>query len=173
MSSGEDDAVSRALALARAATGLAPLPPGALADSRAAAFDSIHQGRQWGSKGASTSGPGSEVGNAAGAILALIEALHHTGAKSLLDVGCGDFHWLGHTLSQSSALPQQLSIAAVDISPTALNTARQRHPTVAFAELDIVLQRPAAAYDLVLCRQCLNHMTPANVRSALANIAAS
>lgn len=166
-----DDPVARALAIARAATGKTPLPPGTLSDSRAAAFESIHANSLWG-RGQSTSGPGSEIQNAEAAVEALLQAVEHTGATSLLDVGCGDFLWLGAARA-AGRLPSALRIMGIDISPSALDKARAMHSDVSFNVIDVASEPAPPGFDIAICRQCLNHMSAEHVLAALANIAAS
>jgi len=159
---------SAVLALARAATS-GKTPARGVLESREDAFAAIYEKRLWG-KGESASGPGSHKDNALGAIQAVSEVLKSTGARALLDVGCGDLNWLPLALAASSAAAEALEVDAIDITPAACD----RPPAgVSFRVHDIVSCVPSRAYDVVLCRQCLNHMQAADARAALSNIRAS
>ncbi len=164
--------LDRVLAIARHKQGGAALPPGALEADRASAFRSIYRERLWGSGGESASGPGSAVAAAAGAVEALLQAVERVGARSVLDVGCGDFNWLGPVLPRLAERGVE-RVVGCDIVAEAFADARSRHPSVSFEELDVVTQRPGRASDLVVCRQCLNHMSPPDALRALSNLAAS
>ncbi|HEV8629901.1 MAG TPA: class I SAM-dependent methyltransferase [Thermoanaerobaculia bacterium] len=86
------------------------------------------------------------------------------GVRSVLDAGCGDFHWF-------AALAVDLdSYVGVEVVP-ALAAANERahgRPRRRFLACDLI-RDPLPRADLVLCRDCLVHLKNRQVRAALAN----
>lgn len=166
--------LERILAIAKHRTTGLPCAPGTLESNRTDAFAKIYRDHLWGS--ASKSGPGSTVEAAAGAVIALKQAMLHTCARSLLDVGCGDFGWLGTALPSlraEGAIGELVEVRAIDIVEEPFAGARSRFPDVKFAVLDVVTSIPPGTEhrpELVLCRQCLNHMSLADAQAALTHI---
>lgn len=166
--------LERILAIAKHRTTGLPCAPGTLESNRTAAFASIYKNHLWGSS--SKSGPGSTVDAAAGAVVALKQAILQTGARCLSDVGCGDFGWLSAALASLHAEGATRGLAqvrAMDIVEEAFADARSQFPDVHFAALDIVTSAPPRTDlqpELVLCRQCLNHMCLADAQVALSHM---
>ena len=69
-------------------------------------------------------------------------------------------------------LPGHVLFNGADIAPSAIESAKAKHPNIHFMLLDVVTQVPPES-DLVICRQCLNHMSSNDAITALRNIAAS
>ena len=153
---------SAILAIAKASVTGSAVHAGVL-EERREAFDHIYEKKLWG-KGESASGEGSWKANAVGAVVAVTDAIQQTQAGSLLDCGCGDLNWIRGALQG-----MRIDVLAVDITPAACSTPPSE---IAFQTLDIVTEVPAA-HDLVLCRQCLNHMCVSDAVAALHNIRAS
>ena len=169
--------MSRVLAIAQQQTSGRPLPPGMLEGNRAAAFSAICRDRRWGG-GASASGPGSTVAAAVGAVAALKEVCASVSARTLLDAGCGDFHWLGRSLEDvctaaTAATGGELVVSAGDLVAEAFEEASVQYPRVSFSVLDLVAAPPPMAHDVVLCRQCLNHMSVDDAHAALRHLRGS
>jgi hypothetical protein len=134
----------------------------------AAWFERIEQTNLWGAA-SSVSGLGSE--DAATAVIrdALPLLLQRLGAHSLLDAPCGDAGWIGR-------IKLDLDYTGVDIVPSLIAANRQR---VARGELsgrflvaDITREALPRA-DVVLCRDCLVHLSFCNIARAVANFRAS
>ena len=157
------------LAMCRAKTSGSSIATGVLED-RATAFSLIYQRRLWGT-GESASGPGSSVANAQGAARAVAEVVRSNGVKSLIDVGCGDLNWLGPELASFPLL----HVTAIDIAAAAYASASAdpRYAAVAFRAHDVVASPLPVAAELLLCRQCLNHMSAEDAVRALRHIAQS
>ena len=131
---------------------------------RAPVFARVYEARAWEHEG-SRSGPGSGLARTARLRVELAALLQELGARSLLDAGCGDFHWMAHT-----ALPVRRYIG-VDVVPELIAVHRRSHGGRGrrFLVRDIVDDRLPRA-DVVLCRDTLIHLPDADVRAALANI---
>ena len=113
----------------------------------------------------SVSGEGSDPENTAVVEERLPAVLAELGARSMLDVPCGDFAWM-----------QRVDLADViylggDIVEPLIEENRKKYESeqVHFQRLDIV-NDPLPAVDLVLCRDCLVHLSFDDIFNALRNI---
>jgi hypothetical protein len=86
------------------------------------------------------------------------------GARSLLDIPCGDFRWL-------SKADLGVSYIGADIVDEIVQANREvfASPERSFVCLDLTRDRLPEA-DVILCRDCLVHLSFANIRHALANM---
>jgi SAM-dependent methyltransferase len=126
------------------------------------AFEEIYRTRAWpGSE--SVSGPGSGVARTALIRAELQALLRELGVRSLLDAGCGDFNWMRET-----ELPGCRYIG-VDVVPELIARNRTRHGGAGreFLAADITRDR-LPAVDLILCRDCLVHLSLDDALRALA-----
>ena len=128
-------------------------------------FETIFRTNLWGAED-SRSGLGSELDATADLRRALPGFLERHQAQSLLDIPCGDFNWL-------STLGLQLPYIGADIV-TAIVEANERsfggaHSGRRFLRLDLT-RDPLPHADIVLCRDCLVHLSFENIFRALDNI---
>jgi hypothetical protein len=129
-------------------------------------FTEIWSGNGWNGS-ASVSGTGSDLEQTARVAAALPGLLREHGVGSLLDVPCGDFHWM-----------QRVDLAGVryvggDVVRELVEANRRYEAeNISFLHLDL-LAGPLPRADLVLCRDCLVHFSFADVCRALRTIAAS
>jgi hypothetical protein len=131
----------------------------------AARFALIHRTNLWGAN-ASLSGVGSELAATTRLRHELPVLLRSLGVRTLLDLPCGDFGWMAHT-----ALGDIRYLGA-DIVPeiVAANTAAHgRSGQVDFVTRDLVSD-PLPTADLILCRDCLVHLSFDHIGRALANM---
>jgi hypothetical protein len=139
---------------------LARLPP-------AERFEQIARQNLWGA--ASRSGLGSELAATEGFRERLPSFLARHGVRSLLDVPCGDFGWL-------STVDLGVVYTGADIVTSLVDENARRYggPSSGrrFLALDLT-QDPLPRADLVLCRDCLVHLSFDNITRALANIRTS
>lgn len=94
-------------------------------------FDSVFRNNAW-QASQSRSGPGSQGVHAdfkVGALITLVEALE---ASSILDIGCGDMHWMQRVLK---ALPGTVSYTGVDVSEAVIDDVSRRLPALRFSTL--------------------------------------
>ena len=131
-------------------------------------FRRIHQTNLWGAAG-SVSGLGSEDDATAGLRQQLPGLLRSLGTTSLLDAPCGDGGWI-------AALDIGLSYTGVDIVPELIDDLRDRAEQAGIARsylLADITRDPLPRADAILCRDCLVHLSFANIAAALANFARS
>jgi hypothetical protein len=129
----------------------------------AARFERIEQTNLWGAA-SSVSGLGSEDTATAAIREALPSLLQRLGARSLLDAPCGDAGWIGR-------MKLDLDYTGIDIVPSLIeaNNARAARGELAgrFLVADITRDALPRA-DLVLCRDCLVHLSFQYIARAIA-----
>jgi hypothetical protein len=128
------------------------------------AFTRIYQTNLWGSE-RSRSGLGSAGEETDRLRIAIPALLKELGASTMLDIPCGDFGWL------SNADLGEVDYTGADIvgELVARNRALYSGATRRFAHLDLTCDALPTA-DLLLCRDCLVHLSFENIQRALDNI---
>jgi hypothetical protein len=117
---------------------------------------------------ASRSGPGSDLQQTAKIRTALPRLLAELDVHSLLDIPCGDLHWM-----QSVPLEGIQYIGADIVKPlVAITAARYGNSSRQFLVLDLVSDELPLA-DLVLCRDGLVHLSFRAIHRAIRNLIAS
>jgi SAM-dependent methyltransferase len=130
-------------------------------------FTTYYRQNKWRGR-ESVSGVGSDPEHT-GAIVARLPALFaEFGITSVLDIPCGDFAWM-----------QRVPLAGIDylgadiVAPLIQSNSQQyARKGVAFQRLDLI-QDALPCADLIICRDCLVHLSFADARAALGNIIAS
>ena len=131
-------------------------------------FRRIYETNLWGAV-ASASGLGSEVDATAALRAELPRLLEKLAVTSLLDAPCGDAGWI-------SRANLGVRIIGVDIVPALIKRLQAR---VAAGEikgeyhLADIARDPLQRCDAILCRDCLVHLSFANIERAVANFRAS
>jgi hypothetical protein len=127
-------------------------------------FSSIHDENGWKSD-ASVSGPGSELGETEDIRALLPDLFGRLGVKSFLDIPCGDFHWM-----------QNVDLSAIryigaDVVPHLVKETAEKFgaPNKTFIQLDLI-RDDLPRVDLILCRDCLIHLSFKDARRALNNL---
>jgi SAM-dependent methyltransferase len=130
-------------------------------------FADIYRRRVWGD-GESRSGRGSGLVRTAEIRADLGVLLGALGVRSMLDAGCGDFHWM-----QAADLPITSYIGA-DVVQDLIDECRARYATAhrRFVHCDIAAD-PLPRVDLILCRDVLPHLSFADIARTIANFRAS
>jgi SAM-dependent methyltransferase len=130
----------------------------------AAAFDEIYKKKMW-KQGDSLSGIGSEGEWARKYVQIISELIDTHSVRTIVDFGCGDFS-VG-----SKLVPKVDKMIAIDISETIISINRDRYksPNVEFRAGNLLTDAIPDA-DLVLVRQVLQHLTNAQVESAIQNL---
>jgi len=131
--------------------------------SRQSLFSDVYETQAWGSC-ESGSGSGSELRATGNIRERLPELLTRLGAESLLDAPCGDWNWMQHV-----KLPVK-QYFGVDIVPNVIeaNRARFGSPERHFECLDLTCD-PLPRADVILCRDCLVHVSFQDIAAILEN----
>jgi hypothetical protein len=130
-------------------------------------FERIYSTNLW-SDPKTRSGVGSTLDSTRVIRAELPKALRQLQARVLLDIPCGDFTWMEHVDLHG------VDYIGGDIVPTIVEQNRRLHAVASRKFMDLDLTRddlPDA--DVLLCRDCMVHLSYANIRAALANIARS
>ena len=134
----------------------------------AARFERIEQTNLWGAA-TSVSGLGSEDVATAAIREALPGLLLRLGARSLLDAPCGDAGWIG-------SVQLGVDYTGIDIVPSliATNNARVARGDLKGRFFVADITRDALpACDLILCRDCLVHLSFQNIARSMSRFHAS
>jgi hypothetical protein len=98
----------------------------------------------------------------------LPKALRRLEAPTLLDVPCGDFTWMARVDLSG------IDYIGGDIVATIVEKNNRLHSSSSRRFMDLDLTRDSLpAADVLLCRDCLVHLSYANIRAVLANVARS
>jgi 2-polyprenyl-3-methyl-5-hydroxy-6-metoxy-1,4-benzoquinol methylase len=127
-------------------------------------FQRIHDSNLWGAF-ASTSGLGSEMEATAVLRTELPSLLARLGAASLLDAPCGDAGWI-------NAASLNVRILGVDIVAALVERLQARAAAGDIGgeyHLADITRDPLPRCDAILCRDCLVHLSFANIERAVAN----
>ncbi|WP_426418994.1 class I SAM-dependent methyltransferase [Bradyrhizobium genosp. A] len=134
----------------------------------AARFERIQRTNLWGAT-TSVSGLGSEDRATAAIREALPGLLQRLGARSLLDAPCGDAGWI-------ASIKLEVDYTGIDIVPSliAANSARAARGELRGRFLVADITRDSLPRcDLILCRDCLVHLSFRNIARAISRFRAS
>lgn len=129
-------------------------------------FEMIYRQNLWNSD-ESASGPGSELAYTAGYRRELINFLRERKINSFFDAPSGDLNWVGEIIDAT-----RIEYVGGDISPTAVTLAKRRRPERDVRVFDICTDKFPKA-DVWHCRDCLFHLSFADIRRALDRFVAS
>jgi hypothetical protein len=127
-------------------------------------FTDICRGNKWGGT-ESVSGGGSDLFQTRVVRETLPSALREFSVHSMLDIPCGDFHWMKHVGLES------IDYTGAEIVTDLVRRNGQQHqaPNVHFCKLNLVEDK-LPKVDLVFCRDCLVHLSFKDTFIALHNI---
>ena len=131
-------------------------------------FRRIHDTNLWGTA-ASASGLGSELDATAVLRAELPGLLQKLGVTSLLDAPCGDAGWISHA-------DLGVRYVGIDIVPALIDNLQARAAAGDIRgeyHLADITRDPLPRCDAILCRDCLVHLSFANIRRAVANFRSS
>ena len=135
--------------------------------SRKEIFSLIYKKNLWGET-QSLSGPGSTLEATKNIRAALPELFKKYNIKIMLDIPCGDFNWMKHV-----DLSDIKYIGADIVDELILkNQKRYVQSNISFQVLDII-KDTLPKVDLILCRDCLVHLSYNKILKALKNIKSS
>jgi hypothetical protein len=126
-------------------------------------FTDIYQKNSWNGR-ESVSGPGSDLDQTRAVRDQLPALLHELNIESMLDAPCGDFHWM-KLVNLSGVQYLGGDIVAKLIED---NHSKYGSTSVSFRHIDIVRDE-LPRVDLILCRDCLIHLSFEHTRAALLN----
>jgi len=132
--------------------------------SRRRKFTEIFETREWTSP-ESESGPGSTLDQTRVVRETLPELIDRLDVQSLLDIPCGDFHWMQSVPLETCAYTGADIVDAI----VQANNEQYSRPDRRFLVLDIV-KDPLPQVDLILCRDCLVHLSNRDVFRAIGAI---
>jgi SAM-dependent methyltransferase len=141
----------------------------------AARFARMYETNLW-DEAESRSGSGSSLAATAGVRAGLPPLLRHLGVRRLLDVPCGDFHWMAHVDLAGAGVTQYVG---GDVVAALVEANRARYAALGrgFVQVDLTAgplpSVAGAPADAVLCRDCLVHLSFVNIARALAVVRAS
>jgi hypothetical protein len=124
----------------------------------------------------SRSGDGSSLAATAGVREGLPGLFRQLGVRRLLDVPCGDFHWMAHVDLAAAGV---VAYVGGDVVEAIVASNRTRYETASriFVQVDLTTGPlpvvAGAAADAVLCRDCLVHLSFANIARALGVVRSS
>ncbi len=127
-------------------------------------FQEIYQKNHWSGE-TSISGQGSDDDQTREIIAQIPLLVQELAIKRILDVPCGDFNWFG-----KMEMPLK-SYLGGDIIPEIIekNNLRFKNDIYRFLELDLI-KDPLPQADMLLCRDCLVHLSNAMILDVLTNI---
>jgi hypothetical protein len=127
-------------------------------------FTDIYRNNKWGGD-VSLSGRGSEGVQIRFIAEQLPIIFREFNIKSIIDVPCGDFHWM------NSVDRHGVDYVGGDIVKELIEVNREQFASdhVRFQHIDL-LRNPLPTADLVFCRDCLVHFSNSDVMTALKNI---
>jgi SAM-dependent methyltransferase len=128
-----------------------------------AAFTEHYRSRGW-LEPETVSGRGSTLRSTDSIRRDLPALLRELDVRSVLDAGCGDFHWFQ---TMDLALESYVGIEVVE-ELAAANQERYGTGQRLFTSLDIT-RDDLPRVDLILCRDCLVHLKNRHIRAALEN----
>lgn len=130
-------------------------------------FESIYHTNLWGDSN-SRSGPGSNLVQTEQIRQAIPRLLGEYGVKTLLDVPCGDFHWMKELNLQLDQYTGADIVEAIVNDNNAKYASEKRQ----FVHLDILKDKLPKA-DMILCRDLFGHFSYKDVKKAINNIKSS
>lgn len=129
-------------------------------------FTDICHRNKWGGK-ESVSGPGSGLRQTRAVRNGLPAICGDFEAHTMLDIPCGDFHWMKHVGLES------IDYIGADVVQDLIQKNHQYETSnIHFRKLDLIEDK-LPKVDLVFCRDCLVHLSYKDTFSALRNICAS
>ena len=130
-------------------------------------FSEIYAGNKFCGK-ESISGPGSSIHRTRVLISELPKLFDAFGIRTILDIPCGDFNWMKHVSMET------INYTGADIVADLIQKNKQKYEkeNIQFCKLNLIKDK-LPKVDLVLCRDCLVHLSFEDTFEALRNVCAS
>jgi len=146
-------------------------------------FNNIYKDNKWGGTGCEKEGNGSGIGSEPSTTIVLqdilIEFMKSKACKSILDSPCGACKWTQHMIARGLNEVSGFKYCGVDIAPEAIQRAAETLGGREFgANIKLELKNMctdllAPNYDVILCRDALQHLSHVNITKALINFAST
>lgn len=129
-------------------------------------FKTIYKNNLWNSEQGTSSGPGSTIEYATPYIIFLKEFVTKNQIKSILDVGCGDFNLMKHFDFTN------IQYTGIDIVEELIDQNQMLYSksNITFQSIPIHYFTYTEHYDLIICKDVLQHWSIESVRSFLKRI---
>jgi hypothetical protein len=130
-------------------------------------FTEAYEKNRWGSA-ESISGEGSTLEHTTSIRAELPFIIKQLSIRSMLDIPCGDYNWMRAVIHDLE------NYIGADVVRAIVESNQERYsaPGVSFRQLDVTCD-PLPRADLVLCRDCLMHLSNAHVSAAIENVVRS
>jgi hypothetical protein len=125
-------------------------------------FSEIFEKNLWGNA-ESFSGPGSSISATANLRKELPVLFKNYNIKTILDLPCGDFNWMKE-IDLSN-----FKYHGADIVKEIIESNKRRFPSLEFSVINL-LEDEIPTVDLIICRDCLFHLSFQEIKQALSNI---
>lgn len=127
-------------------------------------FTEIYKENSWGGKD-SVSGPGSDARQTKTVITALQTVLSNYKISSMLDIPCGDFHWM------KNVDLNKINYTGADIVQELIEENKVKYSTdgLQFQHINLTKDK-LPKVDLIFCRDCLVHLSFTDILLALNNV---
>ena len=127
-------------------------------------FKKIYETNFWGGR-ESVSGTGSSLYQTRALRKALLGIFENLQIETILDIPCGDFHWMKEVISD----PIQYIGADVVDALIKQNNATYSSDHLSFEHMDL-LTTPLPKVDLIFCRDCFVHFSFQDIHAAISQI---
>lgn len=124
-------------------------------------FTKIYHNNSWNGQ-QSRSGRGSDLSQTKNIIQFIPKIIKQIGASSVLDIPCGDFNYMKN-------VDISCNYIGADIVEDIIKDNKNKYPNVDFRHLDIISDELPKC-DLVICRDCLVHLSLEDCVNAIDNI---
>ena len=131
-------------------------------------FTRIYETNHW-NNFESRSGEGSTIGNTAILRAALPAVFEKYEVERFLDAPCGDFNWMQAVVDDTDIIYIGGDIVRPLVEQNVKNFASDR---ISFQHLDLT-RDPLPAVDMMMCRDCLFHLSYRDIAKVLQNVLAS
>ncbi len=128
-------------------------------------FSKIYESNYWDNT-FSASGPGSSLEATEEIRRALPELVKRLGARSFLDIPCGDFRWMQHVALKARYIGADIVAPMIERNRAEFGSSGE------FIRLDL-LRDQLPQVDIIFCRDCLVHLSFREIDLALKNIGRS
>jgi SAM-dependent methyltransferase len=139
-------------------------------------FDDVYATQKWGKNGHG-SGSGSEPDFTQPLRTLLLRFIKIHNVKTILDCPCGSGKWVNVFLEELKAHDIQIKYHGIDIAEHAVKTSKallehhKDYHEIVIEYGDMTNASMPQGYDLVLCRDALQHLSYINIKAAIKNLA--